>query len=468
MFRSAYSRSYFRPFVAGGSVFAVALLLSGLSACSPHPLNLVVISLDTLRADHLGFYGYDRPTSPTLDALAKRSVVFERAISHMPTTGPSHFSLLTGVYPHTHGVFRNGQKLPEGLATLGSILGERAYATGGFVSGLPLTDSLSGLAAEFQTFDGDFPNRRRDGAKTVDRAISWLQEWKEQPYFLFVHLFDAHGPYEPPAELVDMMKSEIRGPWAPWIPRYQRQIDPSTGGVITDTRHYVDRYDASIRYLDMQLERLFSEIDLDNTVVLVVSDHGESLDDRLEAPFDHGSRLFEEQIRIVGLLRAPDLEARRVEGLVGMVDFSPTLLSLLGHEDAIPETSEGRNWWPGLRAGKDVGKRAEFSSCTVANYISEPSGFRVDESKLGTSVRVGDMKLTAYPAPNDEEILFLHDLSRDPGETSKQRFQPGNPEVKPYLDLLNRWNRRRHEAFQGDDQVPDEFRRKLESLGYIF
>ncbi len=472
MSRSAsFSLSFKRP--AGspfrvGSLIALAVLLGVLTGCSPRPTNLVVISLDTLRADHLGFYGYDRPTSPALDGLAQSSVVFDNALSPMPTTGPSHFSLLTGLYPHSHGVYRNGQKLPDHLGTLGSILSSRAYETAGFVSGLPLTDDLSGLARHFDHFDDDFDQRRRDGAITVDRAISWLQSSEQSPYFLFVHLFDAHGPYEPPPELVAEFESETRGPWVSWVPRYQRFIDPENGGIITDSRYYIDRYDAAIRYLDQQLARLFAEIDLENTVVLVVSDHGETLDDRPEAPFDHGSRLFEEQIRIVGMLRAPDLEPRRVAGLVGMVDFMPTLLELLGHGDAIPEAGEGRNWADDLRTGEDFGKRAEFSTCTVANYISERSGIRVDESRLGSAVRMGDTKLTTYPTANGSEVAFLHDLSTDPGEASDQRYGPQSPEIATYLELLNRWNRQRLEAFQGDEQVPDEFRRKLESLGYIF
>ena len=346
-----------KPLVRVYALLAGMAVLAGLTGCSPQPLNLVVISLDTLRADHLGFYGYDRPTSPTLDRLAQSSVIFDNALSPMPTTGPSHFSLLTGLYPHSHGVYRNGQQLPDHLGTLGSILSSRTYKTAGFVSGLPLTDDLSGLARHFDHFDDDFEQRRRDGAVTVDRAIRWLQGDDQSPYFLFVHLFDAHGPYHPPAELVAEFESEIRGPWVSWVPRYQRHLNPKNGGIITDSRYYIDRYDASIRYLDQQLARLLAEVDLDNTIVLVVSDHGETLDDRLEAPFDHGSRLFEEQIRMVGMLRAPDLEPRRVEGLVGMVDFMPTVLDLLGHGDAIPEAGEGRNWAASLHSGEDLGKR---------------------------------------------------------------------------------------------------------------
>lgn len=449
------------------SLCALALLLGvGLAGCAPpEPLSLVVVSLDTTRADHLGVYGYDRPTSPALDALAEGGVVFDDVMGQMPTTAPSHYSLLTGLYPHAHGVYRNGQQMPEHLDTLGSVLGERGYATGAFVSGLPLIDELSGLARSFDAYDDQIENRRRNGQLTVDRALAWLEAQTGQPFFLFVHLFDAHGPYQPPQPLAEQFTSGDRGPWSERIPRYQRQIDPKTGGIITDLRYYIDHYDASIRHADNQLARLFDRLDLERTVVLVVTDHGESLDENVDAPLDHGSRLVQPEIRLAGVLRAPGVEPSRIKGLTGMVDFAPTVLGVMGHTGALPNT-QGRDLSANLEDGT-AGKRAEFATCGMTSTVETHAGYDVDESRLGVAVRKGELKLISYPTKDGGEVLFLHDLSADPDETSTERADPDDPQVAELLELMNRWNQQRREPFRGEEPA-DEFREKLESLGYVF
>ena len=449
-----------------GLCAALALLLTmSLTGCAPEPLNLVVVSLDTTRADHLGVYGYDRPTSPALDALAAEGVVFDDVMGQMPTTAPAHYSLLTGLYPHAHGVYRNGQKLPEHFDTLGSVLGDRGYATGAFVSGLPLIDELSGLGRSFDAYDDEIENRRRNGQITVDRALAWLETQSDEPFFLFVHLFDAHGPYRPPEDLAEEFASDERGPWSERIPRYQRLIDPNTGGIVTDLRYYIDRYDASIRHADNQLGRLLEQLDLERTVVLVVTDHGESLDENVNAPLDHGSLLVQPQIRLAGVLHAPGVEPSRISGLTGMVDFAPTVLGVMGHTDALPNI-QGRDLSANLEDGT-AGKRAEFATCGMTSTVETHVGYKADESRLGVAVRKGDLKLISYPTKGGGEVLFLHDLSADADETSMERADPDDPQVAELVDLLNRWNRQRQEPFRGEEPA-DEFREKLESLGYVF
>ncbi len=434
-------------------------------ACVPEKKNLVIVTLDTVRPDHLGIYGYDRPTSPHLDALAAGSVVFDNAMSHSITTGPAHTTLFTGQYPHSHGVRRNGEVISAELETLGTLLKAQGYATGAFVSGFPLTDSMSGLGRSFEEYDDELKTLRRNGAVTVENALAWYDEQKSSPRFLWVHLYDAHGPYEPPERVAEQFESDERGPWAPRIPQYQRKLDPQSGGIITDVQVYVNHYDAGIRYLDRHLGRLLDEIDLERTVVLVISDHGETLGERLEYPFDHGSRLFEEQTRIAAVLRAPGLVARRVGGLVGMVDFPGTLLEMLGLDPTSLPLNQGRSLLPLIEGQTDRGKRAEFAECTVASFIFEFEGIKLDEDRLATAVRMGNHKLTTYPTPGGGELTYFYDLAQDPGELTPLVEHPQIPE---YLELLNRWSANRRQRVQLGKSTNEEARKKMESLGYVF
>ena len=444
------------------AVLAIAWSCIG---CAPEKKDLVIVTLDTVRPDHLGVYGYDRPTSPNLDNLADGSVVFDNAMSHSITTGPAHTTLFTGQYPHSHGVRRNGETISTELETLGTLLRAQGYVTGAFVSGFPLTDSMSGLARSFDKYDDELKTLRRNGAVTVENALAWYEEQQTDPRLLWVHLYDAHGPYEPPERVVKKFESDRRGPWAPRIPQYQRKLHPKNGGIITDVQVYVNHYDAGIRYLDRHLGRLLDEIDLKRTVVLVVSDHGETLGERLEYPFDHGSRLFEEQTRIAAILRAPGLAARRIGGLVGLVDFPGTLLELLDLDPTSLPLNQGRSLLPLIEGQTDRGKRAEFAECTVASFIFEFEGIKLDEDRLATSVRMGDYKLKAYPTPGGGELTYFYDLSQDPGELSPLVDDPRIPE---YLELLDRWSANRRQRVELGKSTNEEARKKMESLGYVF
>ncbi|MEM8934698.1 MAG: sulfatase-like hydrolase/transferase, partial [Acidobacteriota bacterium] len=154
------------------ALLALILLSLSLGACDePTPPDLLIVSLDTVRADRLGLYGYDRPTSPHLDALAAGSVVFDQAITQAVITGPSHSTLLTGLYPPNHGVWRNGVRLDDRFVTLAEHLRDAGWQTAGFVGGLPMADSLSGLAQGFEIYDDTVENgQRRVGDDVVERA----------------------------------------------------------------------------------------------------------------------------------------------------------------------------------------------------------------------------------------------------------------------------------------------------------
>lgn len=292
--------------------------------------NVLLVTLDTLRADHLGCYGYFRDTSPRLDALAEESVLFERCAVPMATTLPSHVSMLTSTWPLEHGVLANvahGGKafsISPGLEPLSAVLADAGYATAAFVSAKPLRPT-SGIDAGFEHFD-DPGAPERPGGETVDRALAWLAERDGRPFFLWVHLFDPHSPFTPPEGFRGRFRADER--LKLWLEeREVAAVSRRPGGAVVPTTPSVDDYDAEILYTDHQVGRLLdalTESGLDGeTAVMVLSDHGEGLGQHGEP--GHG-RLWDEQVRALWLLRVPGLAPRRVDAPVSTVDAVPTLL----------------------------------------------------------------------------------------------------------------------------------------------
>jgi len=203
-------------------VLVLLPLATGFVACAPDPPvrfeRVVLVTIDTLRRDHLGVYGYPRDTSAFVDSLAADGVVFERAYAPIPTTAPSHATIFTSLFPVQHGVRTNGQRLPRGIETLASRLGASGFTTAGFASTrvqwLP-----TGLARDFEVFDAnrpDDPHVYRNASRTVDAALAWLERCVEcERLFVFVHLFDPHGPLQPPEDHLDVFRAESPDARAP-------------------------------------------------------------------------------------------------------------------------------------------------------------------------------------------------------------------------------------------------------------
>ena len=305
----------------------------------PVQRNFLIITLDTLRAGHLSCYGYPRGISPVLDRFAQRGVIAESAICPAPFTNPSHASLFTGKYPWEHGCRSNYVPLPERMITLAEELKSEGYHTGAFISGSPLKAVVSGLQQGFDIYDDEMtkpvfeqrailraqdtgrqkdkasentpiqvsvPYARRRGEETVERAISWLKTVKE-PWFLWVHLYDVHGPYESPLPLADYYRSDL---WNPpvslkgiWVPAYQKKKGD-------DRADYVARYDACIRYVDWctgEILRYLSSTGLEErSLQIILSDHGESLGEH-HYGFDHGKWLYQPSLQVPMLAASPGL-----------------------------------------------------------------------------------------------------------------------------------------------------------------
>jgi len=303
------------------AIVALSPIAGPLAAAERPAYNVVLITLDTLRPDHLRCYGYDAIETPNIDRLAAEGARFTQAFTPVPITLPAHTSLLTGMYPLATGVHDFvGNRVPPGIATLAGVLHDHGYSTAAFL-GAPVLDSRFGLNQGFDTYFDHFElagseevhldAMKRPGDKVVDEAGKWLDRHPPQPLFLWVHLYDAHSPYRPPA---------------PYAERYRSRP-----------------YDGEIAFADAQVGRLMTALGrqglLEKSVVVVVSDHGESLGEHGEKT--HGFFVYNSTLHVVCIMKIPGDAPRVVPDEVSLVDVMPTVLQALGIQ--IPGGVEGRS-----------------------------------------------------------------------------------------------------------------------------
>ena len=338
------------------SALTVVLFASWGCARQTAPRSVVLIAVDTLRADHLGVYGYDRPTSPRLDARARNGVVFEHVVSTSSWTLPAFASLYTGQFPGRHGAGtanrpRAALGLPEdrskaedgsqrraraerftplapSSSTLGEILSENGYSTAAIMSN-PFLDKAFGVAQGFQNYD--YARKRRANA-IVDRALNWLEGRTEESFFLVVHFMDPHLPYDAPSpfrgRFTDGTDSRLGYPVRS-VHRLRRQIPNFS----PEDRAFIEAaYDEEIAYLDEQLGRLFDGLEelglWQTSLVLFTSDHGEEFFEH--GGFEHGHSLHEEVVRVPLIVWGPDVDAGRVNAPASIADIAPTILEATG------------------------------------------------------------------------------------------------------------------------------------------
>jgi arylsulfatase A-like enzyme len=302
---------------------------------TPSTPNILLVTVDTLRADHLGCYGYFRDTSPNIDRLAAESVVFERAYCPMATTLPSHASLLTGLNPLEHGVLANQEhggdrfRPRPGVRSVAEFLRDAGYATGAFVSAAPIKRT-SGISAGFDTFVE--PEGASCRAEVTTRAaLDWIASHAGRRMFAWVHVYDPHWPRTPPAPYLERYRN---GPDLDAFLAARRIPDAASTApckLATDTRSATNAYDGAIRYVDDQIELLLAAFRdrglMDRTIVVLTADHGEGLNQH-DWPA-HG-RIYDEQLRVPLLIRfpghAPDRPAR-FEPTTALIDVFPTILA---------------------------------------------------------------------------------------------------------------------------------------------
>lgn len=407
---SKFPPSIAAPVVAALLLAALLLAATGCGDDAPRreePLSVVLVTFDTTRPDHLSVYGYRRPTSPALDALAARGTRFDDASTLFPETGPSLATVMTSRRPAATSVLANGERLDPRVATLANVASSRGLATAAFVSTVLLRHDVCGLDAGFDVYDDTLtdpcfghPNAQRVGARTVDAALSWLAAAK-RPYFLWVHLYDPHGPYDAPQRTPrldatrDTLTSLLLDRHA--IPAYQRVGDS------LDAADYVNRYDHEIAYADAQLARLSAAVDATTTLVAVHADHGEALGED-DYWFRHGSLLHDAALRIPLVLAGPGVPVGAVESHpIRTLDLAPTLIELAHWDTPLPQ-AEGRAWRPGAPPPE---ARTRIAEARAREFVVDGTG--IDTRHKLRLVEPG-LDVTWWPAT--DERTAVGDASR--------------------------------------------------------
>ena len=423
---------------ATAPILAIALTAActrqSTTASSEPARNLLFITIDTLRADHVAAYGATNVATPNIDRLAKEGALARHASVQVPLTRPSHISIFSGRYPAEHGIRDNvAPALRPDVPLMAETLKGSAFSTAGFVSSIVLARP-SGLERGFDTFsdrfdvaedDARFLNTiQRRGDLATNEAIDWIRAHKGERFFTWVHLYDPHDPYEPPG-------------------RYATE--------------YADRpYDGEVAWSDELVGRLLTALSdnglADRTLVVVTSDHGEGLGDHGEAV--HGYFIYETTLHVPLVIRGPGVKAgTAIDAVTQSVDLFPTTMELLGLRDRVPATS-GRSLAAALR-GERLNDESSFAESLVPLVHYGWSDLR--------SVRDGRWKYIL--APNAE----LYDLNRDPGELTNlaEREATRARAMRAGLERQLRAERAAGGAASGSATVPPELLEKLGALGYV-
>jgi choline-sulfatase len=387
---------------------------------------IILISIDTLRADHVGAYGYHKVQTPNIDGLAADGVLFERAYSHVPLTLPAHTSILSGRLPFETSVRDNiGFTVKPGERLLPQMLRELGFRTAGAVSAYVLRGE-TGIGQGFELYDSSLPMAaqgtslgevRRDGAETLKIAETWLDSQVSHRFFLFVHFYEPHRPYSPPA-------------------RYA-QYSP---------------YDGEIAYADELVGRLLDSLKrrglYDRAAIVLLSDHGEGLGDHVEQ--EHGLFLYDEAVHVPLILKLPGAaeRGRRVGAPVQHIDVVPTVLDLVGAPR--PSGLQGRSLRSVLHAPSDLPERGVYSESLYGRY-------HFGWSEL---YALTDARFRYIRAPRDE----LYDLAHDPAE--RQNLAAERPQARVAMrhaldDLV------KSASLPVPSGVAPEERERLQALGYV-
>jgi arylsulfatase A-like enzyme len=407
-------------------LLGVLLASSVLPGCSKPPTpplpenlkNVVIISIDTLRADHVGSYGYSKPTTPNLDRFAEENVRFARAYATSPWTLPSHASIFTGVYPAVHGANLSTNNINPRLPSIASELKGLGYKTGAIVCA-PFLGTRYKLNQGFDLYDTKILNSKlykKDpvAEKVTKKGLKFLKSVGQTPFFLFLQYWDPHHPYNPDQKYTDMFdpdyKGAIEGTDIRRRPDFNRKdLAPR------DLEHILALYDGEIRYTDEWVQNFLDGLKkrglADNTIVIILSDHGEEF-------LDHGGRAhlaqcWEETLRIPMMIRVPWITPKQkvVESLTSHIDVMPTIFALLGINKKIPHL-QGVNLVPAFLDGTPLPQRAIMASTRIGQTTNDRSG---PAGIWKVIIREDNLK---YHDFRNSEYGFkkLFDLSKDPGE----------------------------------------------------
>jgi len=437
--------------------------------------NVILISVDTLRADHLGCYGYERETSPHIDTLAQEGVTFLNTYASSPWTLPSHVSLLTSLHGVRHQVYHDNESMDPILVTLADVLRQyglfcAAFTGGGFVS------SIYGFSKGFDTYSEDAGNVfSQDSAEHLFYLVSeWLDSHKDKGFFLFMHTYQPHNPYDCPYPYKTMFLNEE----AKW-----RHLDlmnflggkPGIFKALTEEerQNVIDLYDGEIRYTDEKLigplvEKLKKTGIYDQTMIVFTSDHGEEFYDH--QGWGHGHSLYDESLKVPLVIKFPGsrFKGKRILNFVSLVDIFPSILEELGIRLRGLEM-DGESLFPVIRGGEKENRMffADIASNVLDSHIPQRISTNRGEEKLILNDKFSkeDLKFFLSP-PLALNPVEVYDLIQDPKEQrniADRRSELANQMIQEINKIYKEAKRRK----TGKLEIDEELRRKLKALGYI-
>lgn len=404
-----------------GLLIAVIVSLSIFAGGEKRP-NVILISIDSLRADHLHCYGYDRNTSPHIDQLAREGVLFVNTFSSSGWTLPAHVSMLTSLVVPTHGVVKPDKKIDRKVKTLAQALKEHGYTTAGFISAV-FVHAIYGFDKGFDVYedlsaDPSILEKHPDSTHVIEaifsdvegitspritrRVTQWLHENRKKPFFLFLHYFDVHYDYMPPPPYDTMFDPGYTGTISAKNYYYNDAVNPNMSPA--DLKHIIALYDGEIRFVDehigLLLERL-KESHLDkNTIIIVTADHGEEF-------FEHGGKdhrtLYDEVLRIPLIIKWPGHipEGKRVNSLAGIIDIMPTVLDLACGDTT--GTMMGKSLRNQIFGDGNSSSPPLLGELVCLHNDSHLFSLRTDKAKI------------IFDSTYDK--TYIYDLANDPGET---------------------------------------------------
>jgi arylsulfatase A-like enzyme len=413
--------------------------------------GIVLVSIDTLRRDHVGAYGYRRPTTPRLDALAGGGLVADDAVSVSSWTLPSHLSMLTSVDPAVHGAMDMRHGFNGRVPTLAALLRDAGYATRAVTSHL----YVSGVYGVDRGFDGlDFHQDRR-ATDVANRAIDLVDRFGDRPFFLFLHFYDPHWHYDPPPAIRDLFTrgytGDITGRWGDFSARPPESVSKA------DLDYLLALYDGEIRYADGELGRVLDHLNargaLANTLVLVTSDHGEEFLEH--GSWEHQKTLYEEVIRIPLVARGPGIATRHETAPVSLLDVAPTILA-----------------WAGVPAPPSFQGRSLLAPLPPDREAYGETDHTIDRSHklfLRAGARRWKAILSLDAAGSAAVAEEWYDLAADPGEhASKPPSDDATDAIR--ARAIARWKAARASGLPSASKavcLSAEQKERLRALGYL-
>lgn len=434
------------------------------SARRKRPTNFILISMDTVRADHLGCYGYGRDTTPAIDAYAKRGIIFEKCTSSSSWTVPAHHTIFTSMEPATHGCvyYPSPGRLSPKFDTMAKIFSRRGFKTAAFTGG--------GYVGKQMGFDVGFDHFESLDIRfeyNMEATMKWLDENSDEPFFLFMHGFNAHRPYVPPAPYKHLFAGDYKGNYE--VKEFGPGRPRPDGG---DLDYVISQYDGEIAFIDAMMGDFFRFLQqknvLSDTLVILTSDHGDEFYEHGRC--DHIHNLFDELTAVPWIMFGPGIPARRETQHVGTIDILPTVLSIFGLKESIP--FQGVDLSALVYGDQSTREQTVFGFTGKGGEPKHLSSVRTDRWKLVTDIPSGGPNPKCAGCKQKEaegSVVGLFDLQADPGE--QQDVGKEHPKVVRELwgILLERLKECGTLAQSTETALPStpEYLEALRTLGYV-